>query len=114
MTESEETAVTENEETVESGTIDGLRPGGLAGPDGAVWLRTLLGAVLGSSDELARAREDGVVSEEYAAGLAQRLAAGAVTVEDLYVLCALYGFALSAVLPVAPQAGTKSDEEAVW
>ena len=96
----------ETEDVVASGTIGGLRPGGLAGEDGDRWLRTLLGAVLGSSEELARACEDGVVSEEYAASLAGRLAAGDVTVEDLYVLCALYGFTLSAVLPVAPLAGS--------
>ena len=93
------------ENVVEAGTVGGLRPGGLAGEDGDGWLRTLLGAVLGSSDELARAREEGVVSEEYAAALAARLAAGGVTVEDVYVLCSLYDFALSAVLPVAPLAG---------
>lgn len=104
--------MTENEmETVAEGTVGGLAPGGLAGADGAAWLRTLLGAVLGSSDELARAREGGVVSEEYAAALATRLAAGDVTVEDLYVLCALYGFALSAVLPVAPLAGDAGRED---
>lgn len=90
---------------VESGTIDGLRPGGLAGKDGDRWLRTLLEAVLDSSDELARARRDGVVSEEYAEGLAGRFAAADVTVEDVYVLCVLYGFSLSAVLPVAPLVG---------
>ena len=90
---------------IESGTIDGLAPGGLAGKDGDRWLRTLLGAVLGSSDELSRARRDGVVSESYAAGLAGRLAAGGVTMEDVYVLCVLYGFTLSAVLPVAPLTG---------
>jgi hypothetical protein len=90
---------------IESGTIDGLRPGGLAGADGDQWLRTLLGAVLGSSEELARAREDGVVSEEYAKSLAERFAAADVTVEDVYVLCVLYGFSLSAVLPVAPLVG---------
>ena len=87
------------ENVVPEGSVGGLRPGGLAGEDGDAWLRTLLGAVLGSSEELARARRDGVVSEEYAAGLAGRLASGGVTVEDLYVLCALYGFVLSAVLP---------------
>lgn len=102
---------TVNDGVVEAGTVGGLRPGGLAGKDGDRWLRTLLGAVLDSSGELTRAREDGVVSEEYAAGLAGRLAAGAMTVEDLYVLCALYGFALSAVLPVAPLAGSADRED---
>lgn len=96
----------ENEgNVVASGTIDGLAPGGLAGSDGDRWLRTLLGAVLSSSEELARARRDGVVSESYAAGLAERLAGGGVTMEDVYVLCVLYGFTLSAVLPAAPLAG---------
>lgn len=90
---------------IESGTIDGLKPGGLAGADGDRWLRTLLEAVLNSSGELARARQEGVVSEQYARGLAERLAAGAVTMEDVYVLCVLYGFALSAVLPTAPLTG---------
>lgn len=94
------------EDVVESGTVGGLRPGGLAGADGDCWLRTLLGAVLDSSEELKRATSGGVVSEGYAAGLVERLASGATTVEDLYVLCALYGFALSAVLPVAPLAGS--------
>lgn len=93
---------------IANGTIDGLRPGGLAGKDGDLWLRTLLGAVLGSSDELARARRDGVVSEGYAAGLAERLAAGGVTMEDVYVLCVLYGFSLSAVLPAAPLTGDEA------
>lgn len=87
---------------VKSGTIDGLAPGGLAGADGDRWLRALLGVALDSSDELARARRDGVVSEQYAAGLAGRLATADVTVEDVYVLCVLYGFTLSAVLPDAP------------
>lgn len=87
-----------------------MRPGGLAGADGDVWLRTLLGAVLDSSEELTRARTEGVVSEEYAKGLAGRLASGAVMVEDLYVLCVLYDFALSAVLPVAPLAGREDGE----
>lgn len=97
---------------IESGTIDGLRPGGLAGADGDRWLRTLLDAVLGSSEELARARQDGVVSEEYAKGLAERFAAADVTVEDVYVLCVLYGFSLSAVLPVAPLVGgARRDDE---
>jgi hypothetical protein len=104
----------ENENTVPAGTIDGLRPGGLAGADGDRWLRTLLGAALGSSEELDRARREGAVSEEYAEGLAGRFAAAAVTVEDVYVLCVLYGFSLSAVLPVAPLAGGagRDDEEA--
>lgn len=99
------------ENVVEAGTVGGLRPGGLAGVDGDRWLRTLLGAVLGSSDELTRAREEGVVSEGYAAALVTRLAAGGVTVEDLYVLCALYGFALSAVMPVAPLASSVERED---
>lgn len=97
--------------TVAEGTV-----GGLAGEDGDVRLRTLLGAVLDSSDELARATSGGVVSEEYAAALAGRLAAGSVTVEDLYVLCALYGFTVSAVLPPAPPrpaAASDGDEEVV-
>lgn len=108
---------TGDESVVEAGTVGGLRPGGLAGPDGAVWLRTLLGAVLGSSDELARVQRDGVVSEEYAEGLAGRLAAGGVTVEDVYVLCALYGFTMSAVLPSPPgrpAAASDGGEEVVW
>ena len=108
--------MTECMESVAEGSVGGLRPGGLAGKDGDRWLRTLLGAVLDSSEELSRARTEGVVSEEYAVSLAGRLAAGGVTVEDLYVLCSLYGFALSAVLPVAPLAvGAESGGEgAVW
>ena len=102
--------MTENESVVEAGTVGGLRPGGLAGPDGAAWLRTLLVAVLGSSEELTRASRDGVVSEEYAKGLAGRLASGAVNLEDLYVLCALYDFTLSAVLPIAPLAEREDGE----
>lgn len=101
---------TVNDGAVEAGTVGGLRPGGLAGRDGDRWLRTLLGAALDSSGELTRARTEGVVSEEYAKGLVGRLASGAVTVEDLYVLCALYDFSLSAALPIAPLADREDGE----
>lgn len=96
----------EMKNVVPVGTVGGLAAGGLAGDDGDLWLRTLLGTVLDSSEELVLARTGGVVSEEYAAGLAERFATGGVTVEDVYVLCALYGFTLKAVMPPAQLTGS--------
>lgn len=100
------------ENVVPCGTIEGLAPGGLAGDAGDMWLRTLLGTVLDSSEELELARTGGVVSEGYAAGLAARFATGSVTVEDVYVLCALYGFTLKAVMPPARLTGSAEHGDA--